>query len=432
GEDAADGTVRLLAPEAVARYARRRAVDQADFFDALDRAYLERMTAHIATLGSARLYTGTNNWFGYANALANQRIGSVVETHGYLDHPTRAESADGAVAEAYLNASLLALTSRSTGAQRRALLKRNFYRLFTQSLDGMPVLVSEWNHTTWSDYSYEGAVFMTAYARLNGFRLLSVHTYFGAGQTHRAEHSSKGLASIGNAALFALSPSLSLAFTRGDVAEDPDPVTVVAAADRDALLYQTARHGLRHRFGDSGLPLDAGFVAKVRTRLIGPEATGTEALEKAPYRQLARAAGADALVSATREIVWQRDHAASRYLSVDAPRFQALVAGRDGADVALSGLQAALDDHGAVTAVSLDGKPLATSSSLLVTAVSSVRNTGFAAQGGSARRVVTAVGSAPTLLREVDGRIALVLSDATPVTVVAVAIDGEQTAVQAS
>jgi hypothetical protein len=118
------------------------------------------------------------------------------------------------------------------------------------------------------------------------------------------------------------------------------------------------------------------------------------------------------LKSSTGEILWHRSPKDGSF-RVDTPRFQAAAGQLEVGETSLRNATVQLSDHGAVTMIALDDQELGSSRSILITAVSSFKNTNptikanTTRDGKTARKIVTDAGSAPPLLKRVRGTFTL-------------------------
>jgi hypothetical protein len=380
---------------------RRR--DVMRFLFEVDRTYANRVRQALRETGYDGLFAATNDWYGYANLRANELAGNVVDMHGYFDHPlTRPGKNKGTATEMVRNLSYIASPAADASTMGRD-FSSNFYNFFASALENTPMIITEWNHAAWSDYTYEGPILLACYAALQGYQAMVIHTYLSHNLPFKAPYSAKALAASGNPVLMSLSPSLGLAFVEGYVKESRKLVPITIAADEDGLWDATLRDQLDKNRRKTGTPYQTGFVHKLRVRLTAKSAeNGKQELSPQGVWR-----------SDTGEIVWNFRDPRKALFTVDAPKFQ-LAAGRlDNAEAKLTVLGVTLQDHGAVTAIALDDKPLEESSSILVTAVSSFRNTGAIRDEvnkfGVWRNLVEVVdpGTNPVLMKRVAGRVTL-------------------------
>lgn len=403
GEDPKAGTVEMVPWSQVSEVSRARRIDLMQFFYEIDRSFAQEMQDRARSAGYRGLFTATNNWFGLGSELVSHDVGNYLESHAFFDHPGREGPDAKTLPETVSNESYISVQSEK---RLHPLYDRNFYRLFMTAATDRPLIVSEWNHSAWSDYTYEGPLLLTAYSSFQGYRGLLIHTYFGQTKDVRVESGNRALAWVGNPVLAALTPTLALAFRRGDISEGGDTVTVPVGKDTAELMDLAATNGEKTQLGDGRIALDTGFVHKLRLRLPGAEQSGA----RAP------GPGSDApatgeLKSSTGEIVWNRDPRRG-WLRVDTPRFQA-AAGHMENGLGLRDANVQLAEHGAVTMIALDDRDIASSRNILVTAVSSFRNTNesIEPQKGRNGRVIGEVvrdpGTGPTLLKRVRGSVSL-------------------------
>jgi hypothetical protein len=398
GEDPGKGTVAIVPWKERSGASRARMRDLMRFLYSVDLDYVRRIRETLQAAGYGGLFTGTNNWFGLGNLLASHEAGTYIDTQAYFDPPALNAAGEENALESIGNVSLLA---GDRGEPRRSVYHGNFYRVFRSALEDRPLIVTEWNHSAWSDYAYEGPLLLTAYASMQGYRGMLIHTYFSRRIGIRAEHGDGALVWTGNAVLIALTPTLSLAFRRGDIAESTDTIVVPIGDDENGLMDLAAVNGEEPVLGDGRVPFDAGFVHKLRIRVPGGAVADDD-----PGPNVAPAGD---LKSSTGEILWHRGDDAR--LQINTRRFQAVAGDLGAGEVALANVGVQLDDTGAVTAISLDGEDLAESRSILVTAVSSFENSGASIELNKnrrgARKVVKDTGSAPMLLKRVRGQFTL-------------------------
>jgi hypothetical protein len=87
------------------------------------------------------------------------------------------------------------------------------------------------------------------------------------------------------------------------------------------------------------------------------------------------------------------------------------------------------NEYGAIVVVSLDGKPLASSTSMLVQAMTEEQNFGYATTttnvgAGVAANLITAIGYPPIVVREINGMVRFTRPDAATLAVTALDSNG--------
>ena len=378
------------------RYSSARLHETIEFLINIDIEFSTRIKMVLDKLGYKGLYTGTNNWYGFGALFANYKVGNYIETHGYFDHPKKAKNQFNV--ESIGNHSYISAPSKTKNSKFSLKKDRAFplYRAFVSALNDRPLILSEWNHAGWSDYSYEGPIMLMAYGSFQGYPVLDAHTYF----THpdpepKSVAPYNSLAIGANPVFMALSPSLSLAFIRGYISE-PDVMREIYIADRFGdYLDLVLRKGSEAKFEGGLANSYDGFIEKLRVNLIGKKKIAAKVYKQDIVRYEA----------VTKEIVWDFSDFEKARLVVDTPQFKS-VAGKLGKDgVAGDGFQVWLDEHGAITMVSLDGLPIKESKSILVTTVQSFRNTGMIVSEKLGRRYIVNAGKPPTLMRNITGKL---------------------------
>ncbi len=401
-------------------YSSVRLQETIEFLISVDVKFSTRIKTVLDKLGYKGLYTGTNNWYGLGALFANYTVGNYLEMHGYFDHPKKAKKQINV--ESIGNHSYISAPSRSQKNKLSLVNDRAFpfYRAFMSGLKDRPLIISEWNHAGWSDYSYEGPIMLMAYGSFQGYPVLDAHTYFSHPNPDPKSIVPYNSLAIGtNPVFMALSPSLSLAFIRGYIKES-NVVREINLADRfENYLDLVLRNGSRRELGDGRVNINDGFINKLRVNLFD----NGKLPEKEPKKNL------DRYETVTKEIVWDYSDFEKARLVVDTPRFKS-VAGKLGSDgVAGNGFQVWLDQHGALTMVSLDGLPLIESKSILVTTVQSFRNTEMKISDKMGRRYIVNAGKPPVLMRNITGKLRFITTLKTEPDIMLVYPDGKSTKV---
>jgi hypothetical protein len=150
--------------------------------------------------------------------------------------------------------------------------------------------------------------------------------------------------------------------------------------------------------GIKGIDSKAAFVGRRRVTLHdGP--TSRPSLDLSAYRDdangIVRSASGQVTIDSKRGL-----------LTINAPRVRAAVGFLNGQPVTLQNLTIhSAMPYGAIAVVSLDGLPIEQSSRLLVQAMSEQRNAGWKTTG-SPKKTIEAFGTAPIVVRDIQGTIA--------------------------
>lgn len=383
----------------------RRNRDAMEFLIGVETSFYSRIRAVLNSVGYRGLFTGTNNWYGYGSLYANHISGSYIDVHGYFDHPRRNPLLPDS--ELITNREYLAgpPTNRDEYPLRRA---------FLSAMQDRPLLISEWNHSAWSDYVYEGPILTMAYASFQGYSGLDAHTYFNHPNPDPHEEVGKNSFTVStNPVLMALAPSLSLAYLKGYIAE-PKETLLLGIADPGNRLLDLAATVTPETESKSEPAERLGYTQKIRRVFSDRDSSVASGVSEIDY-----------WATSTGEIVWDFRNSRSAKFTVDTPKFKSAAGHLSGAGFAGKGFSVTLAEPGAVTVISLDNHPLAESKSILVTSVSSYRNDGMMFYDLAGNRTLRSLGTSPTRLKYVRGQLVLHTRNRVPPVIRAVLADGQ-------
>lgn len=371
--------------------------DTLEFLIEIDGYAAKRIKDALHGLGYRGLFSVTNNWYGYGALEANAQLGNYVDLHGYYDHPKRLKRP--VRVETVAGRSLISgeIPLDSIDGEHSYPLSK----AFRSASPSQPALFSEWGVGGWGDYGYEGPLLQVAYAAFQGYPLLDAHTYFNHPDPDPKDTLSRHALTVsGNGVLISLSPSLSLAFRRGDITTPEHAEVYSCAGSREEFLDKILEYGLQRTGERCGFYVNEGYVNKLRTELYRSTPEGSTPLTGRNY------SGDEMLVSSTGQIKWWRGNGeGDGYFIVDAPRFMAVATSKDRSAVKASGTAFEFESHGAITMVSLDGKALRASESILITTVQSFRNHGMRRYDTNGRVHVVDSGQTPMMLKTADVRV---------------------------
>ena len=409
--------VRLLGRKDSKRHSARQVADVIIFLMGLDSAYYQTISGALREAGYAGLITGTNNWFGVHNLYVNSMIGDYIELHGYFDHP-RYNQALGA--ESIGNYSYLSSFPFDKSAPQIDLFKEYSFpltRSFSAAVEGKPLLFSEWNHSSWSDYAYEGPLVMVAYSSLQAYSALNLHTFFNHPNPDPQDaHSEYALTVFSNSVMNALMPSLGLAYLKGYIRESEDVRIINYPSQIESFANATV--GLANH----KLPRDVlvnGFCQKIRIRFGGEKSRKQMSKGDCALKQ------SGAIVSDTGEIEWVNGRDENGYLLIDTDKFKAVAGVLNGGRVDTTSFSVQLEGRGAITVVSLDDRPIASSEKLLITTVRSFSNTDQIVKTVSGRKYILDPGKEPALLSSARGEVILKRNNQVEPTVYSVGMHGK-------
>ncbi|MBI4877248.1 MAG: hypothetical protein HY822_21685 [Acidobacteria bacterium] len=379
--------VARLAPKEFAAAPRERFHREAAFYMDLERRYFRQMGDFLKReLGVKAPIAGTSDHNHGASGyplLASASQLDIVDGHVYWQHPRY--FTDPA-------------TGRQTGFEIgnspmvNDPLNSTVVQLSRSAVAGKPYTVSEVNHPFPAEYAAEGIPILAAYAALQDWDGLFWYTF---------EHKTPAEWRPVQPRYFEIRPDPvkmaqiaagALVFLRADVRAAVRTVKRSYSMDE---VRESIRMDRRER------PFfTPGFPPWVPLR----SATRIESFERA---ELPRVTGGQPspIVSDTGELAWQHGEQ-SGLVRVDTPRSQALIGFGKARREKTANLSAAVDNEFcAITLGSLDGKPVAEASRLLLTTGARVANTGM--QWDEKRKTLLDWGTEPTVIEPVTGAIVL-------------------------
>jgi hypothetical protein len=350
---------------------------EAEFYNDLQRDYFEDIEKYVKeTLGSKSLVIATadhsHSNSGYPILRAELSM-DVIDGHDYWEHPG-VYSHKSAMVNDPFNSTVVEL-SRS-------------------AIAGKPYTVSEVNNPFPNDYDSEGIPILAAYGALQDWDAIMWYTF-----EPKLDPAWKPY--VGDAFDIGLDPvkmpelaAGALMFLRGDVEKARGLVERSYTAEQvfDTMILPT---GDRPYF-TAGFPLNLPLEHEVRISSLDGPATET----------FPRTAAVDPIVSDTRQLAWYTSPQKTGLVTVDTPRSQALIGFVRANRKAVSNLAADVENtFCTIQLSSLDGKPIAQASKLLLVAGGRVENTGQ--QWNSAGTDVTTWGNSPSLIEQVKGSVML-------------------------
>jgi hypothetical protein len=367
----------------------------------LQTAYLKEMAAHLRSLGIKAPLSGTNITFTAADieAAVAAKMDYMGE-HYYWDHPGVASrpmtyNDRKALATPPWQLPLVATTAQG-------------------SLKGYPVVNGEWNFCYPNDYRCEGVPFAAAYAAYQDFGGMLFYCATGSFDggnwsrfvdnpgilihSQQTDPSTWGVAQAGAAM-----------YRRGDVAtakrdfEAILPSSAILDQDLQAVRKMPFLCALgRYSFSFSGPEGKANWLGELAQSSASPQELYKKVLEKIGDKR----SDMESIVSDTAQL---RKHSKQNLLFVDTPKSQS-VSGRV-CDIAasedeLSALKIASPmTWASISLTSIDGKPVAESKRMLLTAVANATNK--TAKVDASAGLINDMGKAPVLAEPVEAKLTL-------------------------
>lgn len=373
-----------------------------------DRVLAEQIHFVKETLGVRAMVTSLNYQNQIPLTLLRRRF-DLVDNHAYFDHPGFPEK-QWSRPFSYRQASAI---------RRMAVVPRN---MMATRLPGKPFIVTEFNYCNPNIFRAEGGPLIGGYAALQNWDALYRFAW---------SHSASGIYKVGSAYGFdavndpmaQLSDRIAIAmFRRGDVA--PAKVTYAYTVSPECFernefdAFPAVFQNLGLVTGIGSIPEGDRSVPKGTVELTSAQAKNPASLKDARIAKLWREANDKRLAeSATGQL--RLDGNAGSF-TVTTPRTESITLPAGSLAAGTLRVRDA-SCFQTVAAISLDDKPLAESSSVLVIQLTNVANTGLLFSNES-RKVVTKTGRLPLLIKK--GRATVELASARPYRVTALNCDG--------
>ena len=349
-----------------------------DFCESLELDYTAEMTRFLkGDLGvTAMIWDTQANYGGGVGLVRESRFGDVIDLHGYPAHPTDVTQPDG---------------PRTWQVSRKSVLGEGLGEWTSAGfwqVGSMPLAMTEFDLNPPQDYNSESYPMLSLLAAYQGWDLLGEYAWhtFEPGEDPQTLYTPFHTA--GNPAQIAFMPASALMFRLGLVepAGDAATLSVHEEAMLDADLGWSSLKPFWRGFG-------ADDLSPLRQRLLVNLEPGDG--EASISGKLRPGDAAGVTVSDTKQIRLDRTTAGKETLTVDAPALKmafghTLGKTFDLGDVRIEVTQAGTlaGDYANVALVALDGRPVAESQKLLLTAVARVHGEGWRFQDDADTTVI--------------------------------------------
>ncbi|MCX8092016.1 MAG: hypothetical protein N3I86_13960 [Verrucomicrobiae bacterium] len=376
------GKLERLRQRELARADPKRFALETEFYMQLEREYFRDMARFLREeLGVKALLIG-NSDHGHGQSFYPSVVSlaqlDVVDGHVYWQHPSYITDPKSGRRTGFRipNTPMVDDPLRST-----------VVRLSRTAVAGKPFTVSEANHPFPNEYAAEGIPILAAYAALQDWDGIFWYTLAHQDVTTMEKAALTHFDLARDPVKISQLASGALLFLRGDVR--PARRTITRTYSREQIIESLRLPRKEAPYFTPGFPLALPLMHAVRVASFdGP-----------PTARFEPVLESDVIVADTDELKWRKGR-----VTVDTPRWQAVI-GRG------SGQTANLRTEPetafcAVTVASLDDKPIASASRLLLTVGARVANTGMV--WNESRTTLVKWGGAPVRLEPVGGRIRLV------------------------
>jgi hypothetical protein len=378
----------------VATSPRERFLAESRFVDDLESAFYVGMATWLRDSVGVRVpITGTAD-HGHSSSSYPMLVSlaklDVVDGHVYWQHPGSPPPVNTPMVNDPLHSTVVQL-SRTAAS-------------------GKPYTVSEFNHPFPNDWAAEGIPILAAYGAFQDWDAIIVYTF-------EPKRDPAWRSYVGDPFDISLDPvrmtqmaTGALSFLRGDVR--PARETVTRSYSREQTFESRRLGRTAQPYFTPGFPLALPLTHGVRI--------GT--LDGAPTRSLAPL-DTTAMVSDTRELAWRTTPDGKGVVTEETARTQALIGFLRARRPSVMNLAADVDNEfAAIVLASIDDRPIARASRLLLTTGSRVTNTGLRWNAEGTR--VAQQGGAPSLIERVTGRVTVRGLAGRVTGVTATALDG--------
>ncbi len=401
---------------------RKRVGDQVQFLAELQRGFYEATTQHLKNDLKFGGLVVTSNWAVADPAMLfpverwTYAVGDVIDAHGYFE------------AEHKGDGSAYSVRVGHTFKDQAPVQSPGSLPLRFQQVADYPQIISEIGFPQPNRYRADGVFLASAYGALQG---VDGMFFFAVGSNYLRDTSIQKF-QVASPAVIQAFPAAALAYRRGDVTEAPPAVhQAVPLADMWNMKggfgwSQDALDQFRAKDIPPGTVV-GGQVDKIDglTCYVGPvvRTFGPDASQSA-QRDIAKYLNRDTkqIFSLTGQLRWNYGHGLA---VIDSPRAQG-AAGflATAGHITTANLKLAIAcDFATVTAISLDGQPIAQSRKVLVQVMTQDQPAGFRAEGG----VIKDLGAAPFGVKKIAGAVEVLWPGAAGAKVTALDANGYAT-----
>lgn len=409
--------------------------DTADFLFESQRGFYQDQVARLRGLGFKGLITASN-WITANDGIlgplerASYLPGDFIDRHGYFGGLHEGDNAAWSIREGHVFSHRSALGFEAPSPDKPRELS---HPAFDLKINGMPSMISETTFTRPNRFRTEAPLFYAAYGALQGSDSI-VHFALDSADWSVKPNYFMQPWTLMSPAMMGQFPAAALIYRQGLIDEGELMASLtLTLADAKALkgspLAQQANlDALRQQDVTKTAGSKPGSAVDPRIHLIGRTRLNlTESAGPSTRRDLAPFidAKAQTVTSSTRQLVL--DHG-RRLLRLDSPRAQGLVGNlRTAGTTRLGQVEIASGlDLGAIVVVSLDGRALADSGRMLLQVMTEERPSGFTDEPlGQGRFRITQLGTDPWLIREPQGIVRLMRSDAAKLRVIPLDANGD-------
>ena len=377
-----------------------RGRDMIDFLMGVERDFSTSMSRYIKTdLGSKSLVTCSQAWLGGLGGVVRESGMDWVDDHSYWQHP----QFPGAQWDS--NNWLIGNTAMTSDAGGGTLPF-----LATHRVEGKPFTVTEYNHPAPNDYASETLPLMAATAATQDWDGFFLFDYHGSQGDWNRNQITSYFDVDSDANKMAMMPAAALMFLGNGVPSNASVSTLIVPHDSVVATLASDKPGnfwdsdVMRRWTNAGWTLNDLLSTRMNLRLSNGNGNGN-----------GNDNGAISLhrvldTSHKNVLAWNNTQPQKSLFTIDAPNAKTVVGFLGGQSAALNGFTISMSptarNFATISLNSKDGKTIATSSSLLLTALTSVETQNMA-WNAARNSVGSNWGNGPTIAEGVPAQISL-------------------------
>ncbi len=375
------GNVRRPIRSDLGAYTPQRVADLFRFYSTVDESYFSGMRSFLkGQIGVKTVITGTAPWWAYLGDVATQSKLDYVDGHYYWDHPSWPAGREW----------------QPTGWQinNKPWINQieDFSSLASQAVEGKPFTVSEFNEVFPNRYALEGPLLAALIANLQDWDAFYMFDYAGSARDFAALYTSSFFSQSGNPIKSAQLPICSRIFLGRQTATAS--TTVAVELNRDELAAGYAK----------GLVSASGFLESkgLDRRTFLKERLRIRTFERVEPATVDHSLPAGNVISANRELRWNRDNPEAGYLVIKGLSLQGAVGFIKTGIVDLGDWDFEVGDsspsHMAILLQARDGVALRETRRMILSVWTEHQNTGMT-WNASQTSVDNRWGTSPTIIR---------------------------------
>ncbi|NLD50571.1 MAG: hypothetical protein GX660_25805, partial [Clostridiaceae bacterium] len=397
-ESIEDSTVRRTDWKDRYKVTDKRFADNTEFYYSLEKSFFDDMISYLKKDLGLRVPVSTSNfYFGQPDLMA-QLSGDFMNTHAYWDHPIFNGGEDIIENYSQSNGSVI----RDVGNTKGKIEFSSFIeRIALSTVQGKPLVVSEWNSPYPNEYEYEMASLITAYGLLQGWEGLFVYSYSNNfNETSETKKIDCMFNIINNPVKMSQMPLCSLMFLRNDIKEAEKTIKLRYNRDEAISEYKYNSGSRKLQIVEGYIPASAvlnhkilhgnfDYEEKAYLKHFFTEDQLNELIEEADH------------ISDTNELTLKSSVKNKEYFVVDTSRVQGVNGFISGQSIKTKDIKFSLSTNAAAFLVTLDYKPIPESVKMLFFLSARQKNSGQTKNADLTK--ITNLGSGPALLEAVTG-----------------------------